>query len=254
MGQLERYGLYVLCLVIFLILGVAIWGTGPDQEQTNKQLAAINNDGRITAPDRVMSKDDHRRDIEEFSRAQERGMIGRQKSAEDALFQKARAKTGEVGRAAPSTTDPSKRQDAAPPNKDPARTEPPPTPPKSAPPGLIHHKIEDRDSFASLAQHYLGSEGYYTLIQAANPKLNPLQLKIGQVVVIPARPTAGRKSGGSAAHGMYLVKSGESPWLIARNIVGAAKATEYANRIMKLNKITDAQQVDAGVLLRLPER
>ena len=26
MGQLERYGLYVLCLVIFLILGVAVWG------------------------------------------------------------------------------------------------------------------------------------------------------------------------------------------------------------------------------------
>lgn len=26
MGQLEKYGLYVLCLVIFLILGVAIWG------------------------------------------------------------------------------------------------------------------------------------------------------------------------------------------------------------------------------------
>ncbi len=29
MGQLERYGLYVLCLVIFLILGVAIWGGDP---------------------------------------------------------------------------------------------------------------------------------------------------------------------------------------------------------------------------------
>jgi LysM repeat protein len=26
MGQLEKYGLYVLCLVIFLILGVTIWG------------------------------------------------------------------------------------------------------------------------------------------------------------------------------------------------------------------------------------
>src|SRR5262245_14080211 len=28
MGQLEKYGLYVLCLVIFLILGVTIWGGG----------------------------------------------------------------------------------------------------------------------------------------------------------------------------------------------------------------------------------
>ena len=29
MGQLERYGLYVLVVVIFLILGVAIWGEDP---------------------------------------------------------------------------------------------------------------------------------------------------------------------------------------------------------------------------------
>ena len=28
MGQLEKYGLYVLCLVIFLILGVTLWGGG----------------------------------------------------------------------------------------------------------------------------------------------------------------------------------------------------------------------------------
>ena len=25
MGQLEKYGLYVMCLVIFLILGVSLW-------------------------------------------------------------------------------------------------------------------------------------------------------------------------------------------------------------------------------------
>ena len=28
MGQLEKYGLYVLVVVIVLILGVAIWGDG----------------------------------------------------------------------------------------------------------------------------------------------------------------------------------------------------------------------------------
>ncbi len=28
MGQLEKYGLYVLCLLIFLILGVTLWGSG----------------------------------------------------------------------------------------------------------------------------------------------------------------------------------------------------------------------------------
>ncbi len=37
MGQLERYGLYVLCLVIFLILGVAIWGGDPQAAGTGNQ-------------------------------------------------------------------------------------------------------------------------------------------------------------------------------------------------------------------------
>jgi hypothetical protein len=39
MGQLEKYGLYVLCLVIFLILGVAIWGE-PDPALAGRANAA----------------------------------------------------------------------------------------------------------------------------------------------------------------------------------------------------------------------
>ena len=38
MGQLEKYGLYVLCLVIFLILGVAMWGD-PPSDVIEDQLA-----------------------------------------------------------------------------------------------------------------------------------------------------------------------------------------------------------------------
>ena len=40
MGQLEKYGLYVLCLVIFLILGVTIWGdpAGQPPGQRNESV------------------------------------------------------------------------------------------------------------------------------------------------------------------------------------------------------------------------
>ena len=44
MGQLEKYGLYVLCLVIFLILGVAIWG-----EPVSAQGRAITSVGQQPA-------------------------------------------------------------------------------------------------------------------------------------------------------------------------------------------------------------
>lgn len=39
MGQLEKYGLYVLCLVIFLILGVTIWGGGDLQQPDRRPTA-----------------------------------------------------------------------------------------------------------------------------------------------------------------------------------------------------------------------
>ena len=47
MGQLEKYGLYVLCLVICLILGVAIWGGDPgsatiDRAQLERTAAEAN--------------------------------------------------------------------------------------------------------------------------------------------------------------------------------------------------------------------
>ena len=41
MGQLEKYGLYVLCLVIFLILGVTIWGGGDLPPPGKNSTAAI---------------------------------------------------------------------------------------------------------------------------------------------------------------------------------------------------------------------
>lgn len=40
MGQLEKYGLYVLCLVIFLILGVTIWGD-PDSSTHQQQSEVV---------------------------------------------------------------------------------------------------------------------------------------------------------------------------------------------------------------------
>ena len=42
MGQLEKYGLYVMCLVIFLILGVTLWGEPATARSSSaRQNAAI---------------------------------------------------------------------------------------------------------------------------------------------------------------------------------------------------------------------
>jgi nucleoid-associated protein YgaU len=51
MGQLERYGLYVLCLVIFLILGVAIWGGDPASAGGSPGTQILNRDNEGKAPE-----------------------------------------------------------------------------------------------------------------------------------------------------------------------------------------------------------
>ena len=83
MGQLERYGLYVLCLVIFLILGVAIWGSDPQELNHNREL---NDPAAVPV---VKSEEDHLRDIEGFMEAQARNTLEKQKSAESAIFKPA---------------------------------------------------------------------------------------------------------------------------------------------------------------------
>ena len=40
MGQLEKYGLYVMCLVIFLILGVTLWGEPANANKTRAKKEA----------------------------------------------------------------------------------------------------------------------------------------------------------------------------------------------------------------------
>ena len=48
MGQLEKYGLYVMCLVIFLILGVTLWGEPANATRTaGREQAAMHAGGSV---------------------------------------------------------------------------------------------------------------------------------------------------------------------------------------------------------------
>ena len=50
----------------------------------------------------------------------------------------------------------------------------------------------------------------------------------------------------------YLVKTGDSPWSIAKAHYGMAAATAYAKKIMKLNKIRKPSELKVGTKIRLP--
>lgn len=51
MGQLERYGLYVLCVVIFLILGVALWGGDPSLNGPVVNAPSVTRDLNASQPE-----------------------------------------------------------------------------------------------------------------------------------------------------------------------------------------------------------
>jgi len=232
MGQLERYGLYVLCLVIFLILGVAIWGSDPRELRKHN---LVNNEVV-----KVKTQDDHRKDVRDYAQEQVRTSIVKHEAAEDAMFQKAKRPPHPVDNAS---------------GQRPKVEIPKAVEPKHVPEEVVtEHIVAEGDNFSSLAKSYLNNADLYYQIAAANPKLDPKQLKIGARVVIPKRVVRSKKGSVGASGDTHKVRDGESPWLIAKKYVGAGKAYAYSQRIIKLNGISDPQKLSAGTVIKLPGR
>jgi len=113
---------------------------------------------------------------------------------------------------------------------------------------VTEHKIQQGDSFSTLASKYGVS---VKAIQAANPGVDSTKLKIGQVVKIPPKAvaTANSTGAGSAADGAdtYTVKSGDSLSKIASSHGTTVK------ELQKLNNLTTTQ-IKVGQKLKLPPR
>lgn len=236
MGQLERYGLYVLCLVIFLILGVAIWGSDP-QELRRQTLLNVDQGGG------VKTQEDHRRDVLSYRQEQARNSISKYKAAQDAVFNAAEDPGPAVASAQSVPKVEIRKADV----------------PAPAQESVTEHIIAPGDNFSSLAQSYLNDANLYHRIAAANPKLDPKHLQPGMKVVIPKRPVGARKGAKRAvaaavSGATHRVREGESPWRIAEKYVGAGKAHAYSQRIIKLNGLSSRKQLSPGDVIKLPSR
>ena len=236
MGQLERYGLYVLCLVIFLILGVAIWGGEPPRTPQNPTKLAADTGTKLK------TGDDHLTQIEEFMQRQDADARRKQAAAESAIFRPARPPIGGEGGGEGA---------AAKPKVDPQ--------PRPADRKLREHRVRKDDNLMALAQRYLGDKNKWRRILAVNPGLKERSLPSGRTIKIPHRDEAVAKGGKRRGKGRrvaagktHTVRSGENPWVIAANLVGRARATDYAERMLKLNNISHAGKVREGTVLRLP--
>ena len=247
MGQLEKYGLYVMCLVIFLILGVSLWDVGEPPTSVHKTPSTANETARIGATpvrDTTTGVDDL--SIDSLFKPTERPRAdkppakpaGNNGTPADATLGKGGSETNGDNVPAPS--------DAPKPAADTKR----PT-----------HKVRENETFESIAKTRLGSAALRSEIERLNPNVKPTRMRVGQEIVLPsaadlAPKTAPRSDARTpapvvSADAVYTVKKGDTLGGIARKVLGDERRVEDLRR---LNPNVEDTKLRIGQSLKLPKK
>lgn len=151
-----------------------------------------------------------------------------------------------------------------------AATRPKPTRESKPEAAVETHRIQSGDTLTSLSKQYYGSARYTRFLIESNPDLkDPDRLKVGAVVRIPPKPkdtpqasaASSRSSHSASAKGgvvkgvrTYRVKSGDSFYVIAQDVLGDSNRW---NELFELNKESvsgDPTKLQVGQVLRLPPK
>jgi nucleoid-associated protein YgaU len=136
--------------------------------------------------------------------------------------------------------------------------------------GQTEYVVKKGDAgFWGIAQTVYGNGKYWAMIAKANPKVSSSGLKIGDKLVIPAKPesattkpagtgTAGKETTGTvtpvagAGQKVYVVDKGDNMgyWGIAKKVYGDGK---HSDVIAKANPKVDPTRLHAGQQLIIPE-
>ena len=231
MGQLEKYGLYVLCLVIFLILGVALWGdpaAAADRQPQQKNAREVS--VQVPQPQQKSFN------LEDFPN---------------------------VGADAPIKDEP-KLEPKAEPKTEPSvgGGEPTPETPKAEP--VVDQRetytVVAKDSLASIARKKLGSERHVKLLVELNPGVKPESLKIGQKLTLPTPTEVAGSAGvapkqpepsGSGAVRTHEIVSGDNFESLAVRYLNDRKRV---SEIKKLNPTLDPTKLRVGQKVLIPAK
>jgi nucleoid-associated protein YgaU len=140
----------------------------------------------------------------------------------------------------------------------PAMVQPVPAAPA---PGPRTHRVASGESPYSIAQSVYGNARYYKRILAANPRIDPRHLKIGQILVIPELSETDKNPPSATSAGethvdsatMYTVVSGDSLESISVKLYGSATMID---RLYTANKSLigpDENVLKIGWVLKLPQ-
>lgn len=249
MGQLERYGLYVLCVVIVLILGVAIWGGDPADATTGVDLDRI--------AEQAAEDDWSRTELDDAAVGDTiappslpegffKGETGGQGAADDAIDLGADYEPvapPEPG--VPETSTPTAADDS--PDGEPTGE----TVPVSTA-ALRKYVVQDGDTMERIAKRELGSIKYVDRIKDLNPGVAPKRMQIGQKLTLPQVDEAASESGDAPRRStQYTVKNSDTIFDIAQKVYGTAK---YMKLIIEANRIEDPKRLKPGRVLTIPPR
>jgi len=136
---------------------------------------------------------------------------------------------------------------------------PSPTPSLTSSSAQRTYTVKLGDTLVSIAQAEYGNGQLYTKILAANPKLSPRHMHVGQQIVIPdaksvtaAGNHAERESATSTNGPHYTVQSGDNLQRIALKLYGS---TGQWQKIYELNKSkigSNPAHIHVGMVLALP--
>lgn len=228
MGQLERYGLYVLCLVIFLILGVAIWGGDPQAAGTGDQSLV--------------------KELAEASRRSEEPLP--QAPVGDALTLSKLLDTGRV------TDIDDSAETMAPPETSIVEETEPPAAQIEAPVATQarYYVIQKGDNYSEISLRELRTSRRWKEIADLNPGMPEGKLIPGEKLLMPPRAVdaavdAALASGQQFA--LYTVVPGDNPSKISKKRYGDESMTQ---RILDLNPGMDPKRMIPGLEIRVPLR
>lgn len=247
MGQLEKYGLYVLCLVIFLILGVTIWGSGDaaagGRSPVPMHAPGSGAGGGARPPAATPPAGERSRSLDLLTTPP---AVTPQNPAA--------ATPRPTGPATPATGNGSAPTGGAPAN--------PPAPTAEVATTVLY-TVQDGDSFGSIARTRLGKESLWPEIQQLNPDVQPHRLRAGKQIKLPtaaaiaARDSSRQQRAATPVTPVadvgrsYTVKKGDTIERIAINQLGSRKRQE---ELLALNPTVKPEKIKPGDILKLPAK
>ena len=273
MGQLEKYGLYVLCLVIFLILGVTIWGGGDPSQAARSKVAPMkapvssgpvsggpagSGAAKVGVPGTVPSSPGGEQvarapaeppiDLDSLLSPEPRS--GDAKKVGDGKPVDAGGKSG--------TAEPVDAGGAGAAKGDPVAAKPDAVGDGKRP----RYKVQQGDSFESIARSKFGDAKLKEEIVRLNPQVQPTRMQIGQELVLPSAADVSRLTTGRRAAESVVAKApvlaptpkGEAKPAAKEKVAAVATvAGERAYVVGKGDTLGRIAQVQLGSMKRIDE-